>query len=256
MKQDRDVIWFDMETTGAELLKDRIIELGAKKIKVDGSIETYYSLFNPVIPIEPGATEKHGYTNEDLANEPLFETKAQEIFAFFQNCDLGGYNIKKFDIPFLTEEFLRHKLIWNLSNVKIYDAFRIWTHFEGRTLVDAYKKFCNADLVDAHSAMADIEATIEIAVKQQQLYQIPDIQQANEFSLYDKEKNSIDLAGKIAVINNEEYFTFGKYKDRKFKDVLFEDEGYIDWASRSETFPQQTRIAFKLLKNKYSKVNA
>lgn len=252
MKLYRDIIWVDLETTGPDILKDRIIEIGAKKIKTDGTIETYYSLFNPVIPIEAGATEKHGYTNQELSNQPLFESKANEIFSFFQNADLGGYNIKKFDVPFLTEEFLRSKLIWNLSNVKFFDPFRIWTKFEGRTLVDAYKKFCNKELVDAHSAIADIDATIEIAKKQETLFNIENIDQANDFSLYDKEKVSLDLAGKIILVENEEVLSFGKYKDKKFKDVLNTDESYVDWLSRSDAFSQQTKIAFKLLKNKYS----
>lgn len=256
MKYERDIIYFDLETTGPDVIKDRIIELGAKKVKTNGEIVEYVCKFNPIIPIEPEATAKHGMTNEDLINEPTFDQRAQEIFSFFQNADLAGYNIKKFDVPFLTEEFLRCKLVWNLSNVKILDPFRIWTHFESRTLTDAYKRFCNAELVNAHSAMADIEATMKIAERQMELYNITTLDQAHDLSLYEKEKNAVDLAGKIVIVNNVEYFSFGKYKDRSFADVLAEDPGYIDWASRSESFPQQTRVAFKLLKNKYSKVTA
>lgn len=256
MKFERDVIFFDLETTGPDTVHDRIIELGAKKIKPNFEIIEYHARFNPIIPIDPQATEKHGMTNADLVNEPLFEAKAQEIFAFFQNADLAGYNIKKFDVPFLAEEFLRSKLIWNLSNVKYFDPFRIWQHFEGRTLTDAYKRFCDKDLVNAHSAMADIDATIEIATAQLKMFNITSMDQASDLSLYEKEKNAIDLAGKLTVINGEEYFTFGKYADRKFVDILKEDANYIDWASKSETFPHQTRIAFKLLKQKYSKVTA
>ena len=133
MKLTKDLIWFDLETTGANCVTDRIIEIGAKKMKTNGEVLEYYSKFNPGIAIDPEATAKHGMTNDDLANEPAFSVKAQEIFAFFQNSDMGGYNAKKFDVPFLAEEFLRNRLIWNLSDVKYYDPFRIWTHFEGRT---------------------------------------------------------------------------------------------------------------------------
>lgn len=253
---NKPIIFWDLETTGPDFIKDRIIELAAKKFNPDGSISKYYSRFNPQRPIDPEATEKHGLTNQDLEHEPLFVDKAKEVLAFFEGADLAGYNINKFDIPFLVEELLRAKLVYNVAAVKVFDTFRIWTHFEGRTLTDAYKKFCNKDLVNAHSAEADVDATVEIAQAQMNFFNIENFEKANEFSFYEKEKDRVDLAGKIIMIDGHETISFGKHKNVKFVEVLKNDPQYIEWASTNENFPMQTRIAFRLLKNKYiSQIN-
>jgi DNA polymerase-3 subunit epsilon len=249
----KPVIVFDLETTGPDFIKDRIIELAAKKFNPDGSIEKYYSRFNPQRPIDPEATEKHGLTTADLLDEPLFLDKAKEILDFFigTNADLAGYNINKFDIPFIVEEFLRAKLVYNIANVKVFDTFRVWTHFEPRTLTDAYKKFTGKELINAHSALADVDATAEIAIAQMSFFNIENFEKANDVSFYEKEKDRVDLAAKIIMVNGHETISFGKHKNVKFVEVLRNDPSYIEWCSNNENFPMQSRIAFRLLKNKY-----
>lgn len=249
--QTKPIVWFDLETTGANYLKDRIIELSAIKIMPDGSRTEIYSRFNPIIPILDESVAIHGITNEDVRNEPKFADKAKEILEFFKGCDLGGYNINKFDLPFLMEEFMRCKLIWDVSDVKVIDTFRIWSHFEPRNLASAYKLYCGKDLENAHSAKADVEATIEIAMAQYQKHNVTDAQQANDYSLYENEVNRLDLAAKIVINNGEEIINFGKYEGRSIKDLMVIDPGYIEWAAKNENFPIQTRVAFKLLMKKY-----
>ena len=159
----RPLVFFDLETTGVSLTKDKIVELCAIKIMPDKSRSMLLQRFYPEMPIPPSATEIHGITDDMVKNEPTFREKAKEVAAFFSGSDLAGYNIAKFDIPLLVEEFLRAGLDENpFEKVKVIDSLSIYFKKEPRNLAAALKFYANEEIINAHSAEADVEATIKV----------------------------------------------------------------------------------------------
>lgn len=247
VKLERPIIFFDLETTGTDVKKDRIIELYAAKYNLDGSVTKYYSLFCPEIDIHPKATEAHGFTKERLASEPTFAEKAHEIYHFFKDCDLGGYNILKFDVPLLMEELFRYKYPYNPLTVNIIDPFNILYKYEPRTLSHVYKNMCGKEMVNAHSAEADINATIEIFKKQIDVYGLPkDINEISKIVRTDKNGSSIlDFSGLFSIKENEYYYNIGKHKDKK----VMEHMDYLEWVIQKSTFSENTKFtAYKIQK--------
>ena len=168
MKLTKPIVYFDLETTGLSQTKDRIVELYMLKENTDGTQEEFYSKFNPYpVTITEGAKEVHGISDEDLKDEPKFQDKADEILQFLEGSDISGYNIIYFDIPLLFEEFHRAGKIFNYRNYKILDAYKIWMHYEPRTLTGATKRFLNEDLEGAHRAKNDVIASMKILHKNQ-----------------------------------------------------------------------------------------
>lgn len=147
----KPIVFFDLETTGLSQTKDRIVEMYMRKKDDNGEIHEFYSRFNPFpVEISEMASSVHGITAEDVANEPRFEEKSQEILDFIKDCDLGGYNILNFDLPLLFEEFIPAGKMLDYRKHRIFDAYRMWTHYEPRTLTGATKRFLDRDLKDAH----------------------------------------------------------------------------------------------------------
>jgi len=243
----RPLIFFDIETTGADVQRDRIIELYGIKYNPDGSEVEFYSLFCPTIDIHPKATEVHGYTKEKLANEPTFQSKAQEVFDFFKDCDLAGYNILKFDIPILMEELHSFKLPFNPLKCNIIDPFNILYKYEPRTLNAIYKGYFGVDIDGSHGAAADVKATVAVFEKQVEEYNLP--RSAEEISgivRSDKNGNQIvDFSGLFSIRNGEYYYNIGKNKDQR----VIEDMGYLDWVIKKSTMASNTKFAaFKIKK--------
>lgn len=223
------IIFFDLETTGINIVSDRIVQIAYHKVYPNGKEESKCMLINPGMPIPAEATAIHKITNEDVADCPTFKQVVNEIVKDFEGCDLAGYNSNRFDIPLLAEEFLRAEADIDLSRRKFVDVQVIFHKKEQRTLSAAYKFYCDKDLEGAHDASVDTMATYEIL--QSQLDRYSDLNNDIEFlSKYTTQNNNVDFAGKfIYNEKGEEIFNFGKYKGQRVTDVLKNDTGYFGW---------------------------
>ena len=233
--------FFDLETTGINITKDRIIEIGAVKMMPNGEIIRKASRINPTIPIPAESTSIHGIKDEDVKDKPTFKEVAKEYAKFFEGSDLGGFNVLKFDIPVLVEEFLRAGVDFDYSRKKIIDAQRIFHLMEKRTLSAAYKFYLHKDLINSHSAEADAEATMEVLIAQVERYNGMDVTDGlerkvgeirNDVDTLNKLTASglVDLAGRM--VRNEkgiEVFNFGKHKNKPVLSVLKDEPSYYDW---------------------------
>ncbi len=236
----RPICFFDLETTGVNVAKDRIVEISVFKVYPNGNKESKTWLVNPGIPIPPETSEIHGITDEKVVNEPLFKDLAKTVYDLISDSDLAGYNSNKFDIPLLAEEFLRADIDFDMSKKIAVDVQNIFHRMEQRTLSAAYKFYCGKDLTNAHSAEADTQATYEILEAQIQKYEElqPDVDFLSEFS---NRQRVADFAGFIAYDKEDkEIFTFGKYKGRLVEDVFEENPGYYSWMQNAD-FPLYTK---------------
>jgi DNA polymerase-3 subunit epsilon len=223
------IVFFDLETTGTNIVSDRIVEIAYHKVSPNGREETKSMRINPGMPIPPGATAVHHITDADVADCPTFKEVAKEIVKDIEGCDLAGYNSNRFDIPLLAEELLRAEVDVDLSKRKFVDVQVIFHKMEARTLAAALKFYCDKDLTDAHEAQADTLATYEVLMAQLDRY--PDLQNDIEFlSKFTTQNNNVDFSGKFIYNDKgEEIFNFGKYKGQRVEDVLKTDTGYYGW---------------------------
>ena len=171
LKLTRPICFFDLETTGVNITNDRIVEMAVLKILPDGSQEEKLWLINPEMKIPAEAAAVHGITDEKVADAPTFKQLASEISNFIIHCDLAGYNSDRFDIPLLAEEMLRAEFDFDMKNLKTVDVQTIFHKMEQRTLTAALKFYCQKDLTDAHSAMADTRATFDVLKAQLKRYE-------------------------------------------------------------------------------------
>jgi DNA polymerase-3 subunit epsilon len=246
LKLRNPLIFFDLETTGINISKDKIVEIAAVKILADGSRIEKVHRVNPEIPIPVEASLIHGIYDEDVKNEPNFKHLAKELAQFFEGSDMAGFNILKFDVPLLVEEFLRAGIDFDISNKKLLDAQKIFHMMEKRNLTAAYKFYCNKDLEDAHSALADTQATIEVFEEQIRRYENMEVidLQGKKVGIIENDmgqihnltnRRMVDLAGRV-VYNDEgeEIFNFGKHKGKKVIDVFNAEPSYYDWMLKSD----------------------
>ncbi len=241
------LVFFDLETTGINIVSDRIVEISYLKIYPDGREESKTRRINPEMPIPPQATAVHGITDEDVKDCPPFKSIAKSLAAQIEGCDLAGYNSNRFDIPLLAEEFLRVDVDIDLMKRKFVDIQTIFHKKEQRTLAAAYKFYCDKDLEDAHSAEADTKATYEVLKSQLDRY--PDLQNdVNFLSEYSCFGNNVDFAGRVIYNDKkEEVINFGKYKGRLVAEVFKEDPGYYGWIMQGD-FPLHTKKVFTNIK--------
>jgi DNA polymerase-3 subunit epsilon len=244
----RPICFFDIESTGVNVVNDRIVELSVLKIFPDGKKESKTWLVNPEMEIPAETTAIHGITNEKIANEPTFKALAHTVHNMVKDSDLAGYNSNKFDIPMLAEEFLRADIEFHMENRKAVDIQNIFHRMEQRTLSAAYKFYCQKDLENAHTAEADTIATYEILKAQLDRYP-EDIKNDIDFlSDFSNRQRVADFAGFIAFNDdNKEYFTFGKYKNHLVEDVLKKDGGYFGWILNAN-FPLYTKKVLTAIK--------
>ncbi len=243
------LIFFDLETTGIDISKDRIVELSYLKIDLQGEERSKTMLINPEMPIPVRATEIHGISDEDVKDAPTFSTIAQSLANEIEGCDLAGYNSNRFDIPLLAEEFLRAGVDIDLKKKKLIDVQVIFHKMEQRTLSAAYKFYCNKDLLNAHSSEADTRATYEVLKAQLDRYPEleNDMSSLADFSSHTK---NLDFAGRIIMDENEkEVFNFGKYKGELVEDVFKKDPSYFAWMMNSD-FPLYTKKVLTAIKLK------
>jgi DNA polymerase-3 subunit epsilon len=190
------IVFFDLETTGINIVTDRIVEISYLKVFPNGDEESKTRLINPEMPIPPQSTAIHGISDEDVKDAPTFKSIAKSLAAQIEGCDLAGYNSNRFDIPVLAEEFLRADVDINLMKHKFVDVQTIFHKKEQRTLSAAYKFYCDKELENAHSAEADTKATYEILKAQLDYY--PDLKNDISFlSEYSAFGNNVDFAGRV-----------------------------------------------------------
>jgi DNA polymerase III subunit epsilon len=236
----RPIAFIDLETTGVSLSTDRIVEIAVIKLLPDGSRQVKRKLLNPQMPIPKVTSDIHGITDEMVKDAPTFKQAANEIKVFIEGCDLGGYNSNRFDIPILMEEFLRVGIDLDLSKRKMVDVQHIFYTMEPRTLTAAYKFFCEKELVDAHSAEADVSATIDVFLAQLKKYENLGNTIESVLGAIGEEK-IVDYARRFSFDDKgTEIFNFGKYKGRSVAEVLKAEPQYYDWMMRGD-FPLHTK---------------
>jgi DNA polymerase-3 subunit epsilon len=236
----RPIAFIDLETTGVNLSSDRIVEIAIIKLMPDNTRVVKRKLLNPEMPIPKQSSEIHGITDDMVKDAPTFKQSGNEIKQFLDNCDLGGYNSNRFDIPILMEEFLRAGMEVDLSNRRMIDVQHIFYAMEPRTLSAAYKFYCQKELVNAHSAEADISATIDVLMSQVERYQNLGNSVNSILGVIGEEK-IVDYARRFGYDNNGvEIFNFGKYKGRSVSEVLKNEPQYYDWMMKGD-FPLHTK---------------
>ena len=240
LKLQNPLIFFDLETTGVNASKDRIVEISYIKLMPNGTEVEKTLRINPEMHIPEEATAVHGITDADVADKPRFKDIAKELARVFEGCDIAGFNSNRFDVPLLAEEFLRADVDVDFSRRRFVDVQTIFHKMEQRTLSAAYKFYCGKDLDDAHSANADTRATYEVLKAQLDKY--PSLQNDIDFlSKFSTHNRNVDLAGRIVYNdNNVEVFNFGKYKGIPVEEVLKTDSGYFGWILNGD-FPQNTK---------------
>lgn len=247
LKLSKPICFFDLETTGIDITKDRIVEISILKVYPNGNKESKTWLVNPTIPIPKAASDVHGITDERVAGEPTFKELAKQIHNMIKDSDLAGYNSDRFDIPLLAEEMLRAEVDFDLGNRVSVDVQTIFHKMEQRTLSAAYKFYCGKDLIDAHTASADTNATYEILKAQLDRYNNLEnnIKKLSEFTY---RKQIADFAGFIGYNDKgEEIFTFGKHKGKRVEDIFDEEPGYFGWLLGAD-FPLYTKKILTAIK--------
>lgn len=247
LKLSKPICFFDLETTGIDITKDRIVEISILKVYPNGNKESKTWLVNPTIPIPAIASAVHGITDEKVANEPTFKELAKQIHNIIKDSDLAGYNSDRFDIPLLAEEMLRAGVDFDLGNRVTVDIQTIFHKMEQRTLSAAYKFYCGKDLLEAHTAAADTNATYEILKAQLDKYDNLEnnIKKLSEFTY---RKQIADFAGFIGYNSEgEEIFTFGKHKGSKVEDIFVNEPGYFGWLLNAD-FPLYTKKVLTAIK--------
>lgn len=263
---DRDIIFFDLEATGLNVVKDRIMQIAIIKYFADGSEpEELEMLINPGIPMSMEAFSVHGISPKDVANKPTFQQVAQKIFDFIGDADIGGYNSNRFDIPMLLEEFARVGLEFDMEKRRLIDVQRVFYKMEPRTLKAAFKFYCGKELEGAHDALADVRATVDVFKGQLERYQDTeyededgnilkpiknDMQAIHDFT---NDNRFVDVTQKLKYDDKGQVvFNFGKYNGKPVAENLYKDRQYYHWILDKE-FSVQVKSAVKKLVKDYEK---
>ena len=243
----KPICFFDLETTGVNISKDRIVEISVLKVFPDGKEESKTWLVNPEMKIPAEVTAIHGISDEDVKEEPTFKELAKEISNLIKDSDLGGFNSNRFDIPILAEEMLRADLDFDMKNKLSVDVQTIFHKMEQRTLTAAYKFYCDKNVEGAHSAEADTNATYQVLKAQIERYD--ELENDTKFlAEFSSRKQFADFAGFISYNKKgEECFAFGKHKNRLVQDILDEEPGYFGWLLNAD-FPLYTKKVLTAIK--------
>ena len=259
LKLTKPIIFFDLETTGVQVGHDHIVEICLHKVKPDGTTETRVERVRPVdaegntVHIPEQTTAVHGISDADVKDKPSFKELAPSLLQYIGDADLAGYNSNKFDVPLLVEEFLRAGFDFDLSVRRLVDVQNIFHQMEQRTLVAAYRFYCNKELEHAHSAAADTVATYEVLKAQLDRYQGVDYKDRNgritqpvvndiaALSAFTANSQWADLVGHIGYdAQHREVFNFGKHKGKSVEQVFEQEPSYYDWMMKSD-FPLSTK---------------
>ncbi len=247
----KPIVFFDLETTGINIANDKIVEISILKVFPNGNKESKTWLVNPEMEIPQGSIDVHGITNEKVATEPTFKELAAKVNEMIDGCDLAGFNSNRFDIPLLAEELMRAGIDFEMKNRKAIDVQVIFHKKEQRTLGAGYQFYCDKELEGAHGAEADTNATYEILLAQVEKYE--DIgNTVDALSEYSTHGKRADFAGFILMDEeDQEIFSFGKYKGRTVVEVLKENPGYNNWIQNAD-FPLYTKKVLREIKERMS----
>ncbi len=259
---NKNLVFFDVETTGLNVIRDRIIQIGIIRINhKDYSRDTYYQLINPgPVFISEEAALVHGISNEMVRNKPVFSKLAQEIFDFIGDADLGGYNSNRFDVPILMEEFARAGLNFSMEKRRTIDVQQIFYKMEPRTLKAAYRFYCNSELQDAHDALADVQATIDVFESQLDYYEGKDmvdddgnivtnpvVRDLDELHKFTTNLNTLDATQRLKYnADGVVVFNFGKFLNQPVEEVFIKEKGYYSWMMSMEFSQQVKEIITKI----------
>lgn len=248
LRLDKPLVFFDLESTGLNPRTDRIIELSAIRLHPDGRHFSRTWLLNPTIPIPLETIAIHGITDDLVKDAPTFQQKAEEIFAFFRGCDLGGFGIGHLDVPLLEEEFNRVGMHFSVSGRRQFDALRVYHRREPRDLAAAMRFYCGEELEDAHGAEADAKAALRVFQAQFRKYpDLPTDPDTLDAWLNPRDPFNLDREGRFRWLDGEITVNFGRKKGQRLRDVLREDPNYLKWMIRGD-FPLDTKaVARRIL---------
>jgi len=248
LQLSRPLAFFDLETTGIQVGKDKIVEICVLKVQNDGTEECKTWTVNPEMPIPKQSSDIHGITDEMVKDCPTFPELAIEIYNFIKDSDLSGYNSNRFDLPLIAEEFLRADIDFDMNNRRSIDVQSVFFKMEPRTLSAAYKFYCNKELVGAHGAEADTRATYEILKAQVERYDELNNDSQSLADFTQPTQPNADLAGMIKFDGDgDEIFNFGKHKGKKVLDVMDKEPGYYGWIQNAD-FPRYTKKVLTAIK--------
>ena len=260
MKINKPLVFFDIESTGLDITKDKIIEITILKLSISGRKNTFTFRINPEIPIPSENSKIHGIYDKDVKNSPSFKKVGNKIKKLLYKCDLVGFNILKFDLPILIEEFKNNKISFSINNINIIDVQKLYHLMEKRNLSSAYKFYCNKTLKNSHSSFSDTMATYEIFLNQLKKYDNQEVfdLKGNKMGKISKNlnkinntlnNNMIDLEGRFIMYNDDPVFNFGKYKGEKIKEILKKNPGYFNWIIKGK-FSNDTKENLKKIKKR------
>lgn len=247
LKLTRPLVFFDLETTGTSITRDRIVEISIVKLMPDGRVLEKTRRINPEMPIPAEATAVHHITDDDVKDEPTFRQIANSLAQLIVGCDIAGFNSNRFDVPLLDAEFERVGVDMDLTKARFIDVQTIYHKKEPRTLSAAYKYYCGEELEGAHGANADTMATMKVLMAQLEKYDdLPT--EVGALSEYASNNRNVDLVGRLIYDDQDrEIINFGKYKGQVAADVLKKDPGYYSWIMAGD-FPRTTKAAFTRIK--------
>tara|TARA_B100001029_G_scaffold21016_1_gene13958 strand:- start:3403 stop:4188 length:786 start_codon:yes stop_codon:yes gene_type:complete len=260
LKINKPLVFFDIESTGLDITKDKIIEITILKLSISGRKNTFTFRINPEIPIPSENSKIHGIYDKDVKNSPSFKKVGNKIKKLLYKCDLVGFNILKFDLPILIEEFKNNKISFSINNINIIDVQKLYHLMEKRNLSSAYKFYCNKTLKNSHSSFSDTMATYEIFLNQLKKYDNQEVfdLKGNKMGKISKNlnkinntlnNNMIDLEGRFIMDNEDPVFNFGKYKGKKIKEILKKNPGYFNWIIKGK-FSNDTKENLKKIKKR------
>jgi DNA polymerase-3 subunit epsilon len=242
LKLERPLAFFDLETTGIQIGRDRIVQIGIVNLLPDGSRVAWQSLVRPGIPIPAEATEVHGITDFDVTDAPALEDIASTILSQLTGCDLAGFNCLRFDVPFLAEELHRIGVAWDHSKLRVIDVQRIYHRMEPRNLTAALKHYCDRELEGAHNALNDVQATADVLLAQLEKH-ADQLEGSVDFlaSLSGDRQRSPDPSGKLMYDEQGAIcLGFGKYRGWPLERIGRSDPGYMQWLMLKAELPGST----------------
>ncbi|OQX84514.1 hypothetical protein B6D60_09205 [candidate division KSB1 bacterium 4484_87] len=248
----RPLAFFDLETTGLDTNSARIVEIAILKLFPDGNQETFLTLVNPEIPIPSSATQIHGINNFDVLDKPSFREIARDVYELIKDCDLAGYNLAKYDIPILVNEFKRAGIDFSTEGVNVVDVLTIFRLKERRDLSAAYRFYCQKELKDAHSALKDIQATFEILKAQTEKYDdLPrTVEDLHKFC-NQMDDRYVDPDRKFYWDNGVAHFNFGKYRGKPLEEVVQSNADYLQWMLNQDFSDGTRQIIRSALKGEF-----